>query len=194
MSEEINRERLRGFLGKVRQEISNIQAGEGKFTPVAIHFDKGGASSPVMASLSRLEEHPSSTNLKLFIEATKQDLGVLTADAFATWGVAIFSDTEQKEEKQEMPIEQQVFNCFYEVFKSSGISIGIKQVERLEKASDALLKIFEKVAKETIKEEQKKFNPVITNIVKEHLTVEISKLQEIINKRFDHEKSKFVNK
>ena len=140
---EFNRERFLSFLTSIDQEILNMQSGEGKFRPGAIHFEKGKAS-PVLFRLEQLKENPTSANLLLFIEIAKQDFGLSTAKAFKDWSHDIFPvDPKVKAKPVVKPFATVVKDGFYDMFKAAQVPLSPKQVELLEAASLRLAQAFE---------------------------------------------------
>jgi hypothetical protein len=140
---EFNRDNFLRFIGNVRQEILNMQSGEGKWRPGALHFEKDKAS-PVMHRLEMLENNPTKKNLDEFLLIAKQDFGTATARAFSDWSHSIFPPTAK--EKAQVPtkaFDVSIKDGFYDMFKACRIPLEPKQLILLEKAALRLAKVFE---------------------------------------------------
>jgi hypothetical protein len=140
---EFDRDRFVKFMGNVRQEILNMQSGEGRFRPGSLHFEKDKAS-PVLHRLEMLESNPTRKNLDEFIVIAKQDFGTATAKAFLDWSHSIFPQTPR--EKKAAPVKAfdvAIKDGFYDMFKAARIPLEPKQIRLLESAALRLAQTFE---------------------------------------------------
>jgi hypothetical protein len=140
---EFDRDRFVKFLGNIRQEILNMESGEGRFRPGALHFEKDKAS-PVLHRLQMLEENPTRKNLDEFLVIAKQDFGMATAKAFSDWSHSIFPQTSK--EKKAVPVKAfdvAIKDGFYDMFKAARIPLEPKQIRLLEGTALRLAKTFE---------------------------------------------------
>jgi hypothetical protein len=139
---EFNRERFLAFIGNVRQEIANMQSGEGKWRPQALHFEKN--TSPAMNRLELLEGNPTPGNLKQFLDLSVQDFGAATGKAFSDWSHSIFPpDPDKKEVKAVKAFDVAIKDGFYDMFKAARIPLEPKQIVLIEATALRMAKTFE---------------------------------------------------
>jgi hypothetical protein len=153
VTKEFNRERFTGFISQVNQEILNMQSGEGRFRPGALHFEVGKAS-PVLNRLKMLEENPIRENLDQFLIIAKQDFGAPTAQAFTDWSHSIFPEVK----KDKNLVAPKAFDValkdgFYDLFKACRIPLEPKQLILLEKGALRLAQTFKQEISRTVGEQ-----------------------------------------
>ena len=142
---DTNRERAVTFIRNVKQEILNIQAGEGKWRRGSGLYFETNKAVPVFATLERFEATLSKKAFDEFIAQASQDLGKATGDGFKDWGQGLF--TEVKEDGTPAPqpskkFEAKLFDGFYSVFKVARISLEPKQIAAFEQATAKLALTF----------------------------------------------------
>ncbi len=160
---EVDKNRVRTFIGNVRQEIQNMKGGQGKFNNVAIHFDKGD-QAPVIQRLARLEENPTPENLDIFLMLANQDLGSDTGAAFRNWSLGMFPEVEKKAAKKEAPYETRLYNAVYEIFKSVNVGLTVQQSERLERGVAKLSELLVKQAEQELEAGLSKINKNVAEL------------------------------
>jgi hypothetical protein len=146
---EFNRERFLQFVGNVRQEILNMQSGEGRWRPGALHFEKD--TCPAMHRLELLEQNPTPGNLTQFLELAKQDFGTATANNFKNWSHSIFPEEPKKvSQPTTKPFNVSIKDDFYDMFKAARIPLEPKQILLLEKTALRMAKTFEQKIAATV--------------------------------------------
>ena len=155
MSEEFNRERFLQFVGNVRQEILNMQSGEGRWRPGALHFEKD--TSPAMHRLELLEGNPTQGNLTQFLELAQQDFGKATADNFKNWSHSIFPvDPIVRKEPVVKPFDVAFKDVVYDLFKGVSIPMSPKQIELLERHALTMARLLDRTVKTEIRAQLKR--------------------------------------
>ena len=148
---EFNRDRFIKFVANVRQEILNMQSGEGRWRPGALHFEKD--TSPAMHRLQLLEDNPTEGNLKQFIELAKQDFGAATAKAFKDWSHSIFPEPpKEKRAPVVKAFDVAIKDGFYDFFKVARIPLEPKQIVLMEKTALRLATTFKTEIDRAVKE------------------------------------------
>ena len=152
-TKEFNRDNFVKFLGNVNQEILNMQSGEGRFRPGALHFEVGKAS-PVLNRLKMLEDNPTRENLDQFLLIAKQDFGAPTAQAFTDWSHSIFPEVKKDvSQVATKPFDVSIKDGFYDLFKACRIPLEPKQLLLLEKASLRIAQTFKQEISRTVGEQ-----------------------------------------
>jgi len=137
--------RIRTFINNVRQEVANIQSGEGKWRPgPGLHFEVG-KSVPIFATLNRFEEQHTKKTYDAFIAQASQDLGKSTGEGFAVWGQGLFTAVtkEGTEVKVDRAFAVKLKDCMYDCFRVARIPLEPKQIEALELATARMAVVFQ---------------------------------------------------